>query len=227
MSALLILAVLATADAREVTFAGRQWEVKAGFGGPGPNHWSDDPASVWVDDQGLHLRLRQVGGVWYGAEVRTLTCTRRGVHRFYMDAALEDLDPNVIAAAFLYRDDDNELDVEFARWGDPAAYPAQYVVQPSAIERFPLGLSGTFTTHTIDWAAARTRFSSVHGHYAVPPGPSWVIHQRRYKGPLQPEPDGMHVHLNLWLMAGLAPTDGQEVEVVFTDLELPTRRRCP
>ncbi|HEX8968699.1 MAG TPA: hypothetical protein VF937_12515, partial [Chloroflexota bacterium] len=30
-----------------------------------------------------------------------------------------------------------------------------------------------------------------------------------------PEPGGEHVHLNLWLDAGQAPTDGQPIEIIF------------
>lgn len=216
-----------TADARDIVFAGRVWHVKSGYGGPGPNHWSDAPDSVWVDAAGLHLRLREVGGTWYGAEVYSAACTRPGTHRFYLDAALEDLDVNVIAAPFLYRDDLNELDIEFARWGDPTADVGQFVVQPSAVERFELNLAGTYTTHTIRWRPTEVRFISVHGHYAFPPDPGLVIHRWRYAGPDLPEIDGMRVHLNLWLMSGLPPTDGAEVEIVLTDVELPPPVPCP
>lgn len=224
--AVALLVLSSSADAREISFAGRQWDVKSGYGGPGPNVWSDAADSVWVDADGLHLAIRASGGGWTSAEVSTVACTRPGVHRFYVDAALEDLDANVVFSPFLYRDDVNELDIEFARWGDPAADPAQFVVQPSAIERFPLGLVGTYSTHTIDWHLARTRFLSVHGHYDSPPDPGFVIHRWSYAGPALPEPDGMRVHLNLWLMSGLAPTDGAEVEVVVTDADLPPPRAC-
>jgi hypothetical protein len=100
---------------RIIQFAGRNWEVKVGFGGPGPNNWSDTDQSVWVDADGrLHLRLREVGGVWYAAEVRTVLPTKYGMHRFYLIGPVDQLDRNVIFSAFVYGDDSKEIDIEFS-----------------------------------------------------------------------------------------------------------------
>jgi len=52
---------------RQIEFSGYTWNVKAceTRAGPGPNYFSDDPADVWVDDQGrLHLRIVQRDGRW-------------------------------------------------------------------------------------------------------------------------------------------------------------------
>jgi hypothetical protein len=109
--------------------------VKSGCGlGQGPNCWSDSEQSVWVDSGQLHLKIREVNGTWYCAEVYTKACTQYGMHRFYVikdDPLLDNLDKNVVAALFLYKDDQNEVGIEFAKWGvqDPD-YNAQYVVQP-------------------------------------------------------------------------------------------------
>jgi hypothetical protein len=38
------------------------WNVKVGDDlGPGPNRWSNALSSVWVDEDGLHLRLTVIG----------------------------------------------------------------------------------------------------------------------------------------------------------------------
>jgi hypothetical protein len=101
------------------------------------------------------------------------------------------------------------------------------VVQPSAVERFPLGLTGSYSTHTLEWRPWRAAFQSVHGHHVGLPDPGNLIHRWAYTGADLPAMDGMRVHLNLWLMAGLAPIDGSEAEVVFTDADLPPLRPCP
>lgn len=234
MLSLVAAAVLSSSvlHARTIEWAGVQWQVKSGRGGPGPNLWSDSDDSVWVDDDGrLHLALRRVGTRWLAAEVHSLDCTGYGTHRFYFDAALDELDPNVIAAAFLYADDSHEIDIEFARWGDAfSPTNAQYVVQPPTpwtYTTFAMALSGTYTTHSIDWQAGQVRFRSLHGHHVRPPGPGYTIASDRMAGAAVPEEaDDLRVHINLWLMGGAAPTDGREVEIVVTDADLPTLTAC-
>ncbi len=231
-AAALVALSLTPAQARTIWWAGRSWSVKSGDGGPGPNHWSDSTDSVWVDDDGaLHLALRREGTRWLAAEVTSAACTGFGVHRFYVDAALDTLDENVIFAPFLYADDDHEIDIEFARWGDPFSPDnAQYVVQPPdpwTLRRFTARLDGTYTTHSIDWQEGVVRFQSLHGHHDAPPDDGYVIAGARIAGGAVPdEAAGLHVHINLWLMAGEAPADGREVEVVVTDADLPPPAHC-
>ncbi len=62
-----IIAILVMASvslsARTLDFAGPQWQVRTGSGGPGPNSWSDSEQSVWVDASGkLHLDWGNVSG---------------------------------------------------------------------------------------------------------------------------------------------------------------------
>jgi len=120
-------------DTRIITFAGHDWVVKSGDQrGPGPNSWSDSEESVWVDQQGwLHLRIRKENSLWHSAEVYSKECTTYGLHRFSITGQLDRLDPNVVFAPFLYKDDETEIDIEFTRWGE-ANLPdnGQYVVQP-------------------------------------------------------------------------------------------------
>jgi len=217
---------------RIIEFAGRQWVVKSGCGlGPGPNCWSDSEESVWVDSSGqLHLKIREVNGTWYCAEVYTKACTQYGMHRFYVikdDPWLDNLDKNVVAALFLYKDDQTEVDIEFAKWGeqDPD-YNAQYVVQPwdepGNLEPFLMELTGTHTTHYIDWHSSWIRFKSIHGHYQEPPYPWLLIHEWVYTGDDIPaEEECLRVHINLWLYQGNPPSDGQEDEIILRDAQLP------
>ncbi len=214
---------------RIVEFAGRSWEVKSGFGGPGPNYWSDSEQSVWVDDQGrLHLRLRRIGSKWYGAEVRTVAPTRHGMHRFYVVGRIDQIDQNVVFAPFLYLNDSTELDIEFSRWSNPENPNGQYVLQPGPyiqndnIHRFNFHLEGTNSTHYINWTASDVTFKSIHGHYPEPPEEHYLIQQWNYSGNRNPsESDSLNIHINLWLFRGQAPTDNQEVEVIITSADLP------
>ena len=232
LAAALVALSLSPAHARTIWWAGRTWTVKSGDAGPGPNHWSDSTDSVRVDDDGaLHLAIRREGSRWLAAEVTSTACTGFGLHRFYVDAALDELDENVIFAPFLYADDDHEIDIEFARWGDRFSPDnAQYVVQPAGpltLRRFTTRLHDTWSTHSIDWQEGVVRFQSLRGHYDAPPDDGYVIAGARIAGGVVPhEADDLHVHINLWLMGGEPPADGHEVEVVVTGADLPPPTHC-
>jgi len=219
---------------RTIQWAGRTWMVRPWPGGPGPNLWCDAADCVWVDDHAaLHLTIRYIDGHWYASEILTEDFTNFGEHRFYVEGPIDSLDPNVVLGLFLYSniedDDIEELDVEFASWGnaDPAADEGWYTTwYQNAIGdqySFHVSLNGSYTTHAIDWQPARVDFESLHGFYAIPPDASYVIARWHTSNPnVIPAPgDDMRIHLNLWLMNGQAPTDGQEVEIVIHDLEAP------
>lgn len=214
---------------KKILFDGIEWEVKSGSGGPGPNKWSNSPKSVWVDQDGLHLKIRRINGVWHCAEVRTKAKTLYGMHRFYVIGRIDSMDQNVVFAPFLYADDAKELDIEFTKWADPYwPYNAQYVVQPGPYisgdnyHPFSFSLSGTYTTHYINWTDSIVNFKSIHGHYPEPPSPGFLIQEFDYSGPKNPhESDALRVHINLWLVNGWAPTDKKPVEVVISAVDLP------
>jgi hypothetical protein len=214
---------------RTINFVGRTWDVKSGCGGPGPNDWSNSTQNVWVDGQGqLHLKIRRDGNIWYCSEVSTQQPTRYGIHRFYIDNRLDYLDRNVVFAPFLYKDDEHEIDIEFSKWGQQnPGYNAQYVVQPSSVpgncSTFTVQLTGTYTTHYINWRQDSIRFKSIHGHYQEPPSPDYLIHQCRYMGNYIPSQSlNLRTHINLWLVDGNPPSNSQDVEVVVTNADLPS-----
>jgi hypothetical protein len=208
-----------------IEFAGREWNVKSGCGmGPGPNCWSDSEESVWVDGQGLHLKIREIDETWHSAEVWTTSCSFYGMHRFYLVGRPDQFDKNVVLGLFLYGSDDRELDIEFAKWGEETpATNAQYVVQPwdkeGNREPFLMALNGTHSTHSIDWRPSEVLFESLHGHNEPA---RYVIHEWAYRGEdIPPAWTCLPVHINLWLYVGNPPSDGQEVEITVRNVELP------
>jgi hypothetical protein len=215
---------------RTIQFAGRTWEVRTGFGQPGPNFWSDSPQNVWVDGEGkLHLTLKRVSGIWRCTHVRTAEPTRYGMHRFYMSGPVDVLDRNVVFAPFLYANDSTEIDMNFSRWGWATGSNLQYVVQPGPylqgdnINAFSFRLNGASSTHYIDWSSSHIRFKSVQGHYQEPPDSSFLIQEWTYSGSRNPrETSGLSAQLSLWLIDGRPPTDGREVEIIITGVDLPS-----
>lgn len=213
---------------RTLEFSGYTWQAKASATpvGPGPNYFSDKESEVWVDEQGrLHLGLSYQDGAWYAAEVFTSEPLGYGSYTFTLASRVDQLDPNVVLGLFTW---DNatpeyhyrELDIEFSRWGDAGGDNAQYVVQPweraGNLHRFTMTLQGDKSTHRFDWRNASVHFASYQGHA---PHLGAEIANWRYTDADVPPAGAGNARLNLWLMNGVPPTDGQPVEVIIAAFE--------
>jgi hypothetical protein len=208
-------------------FSGYDWDVKSSgeyVFGPGPNVFSDDLDNVWVDEEGkLHLRITYRDGVWRCAEVISNDSFGYGTYRFYIDSPVDELDPNVVLGLFTWSDDPayayREIDVEVARWGN-ASDPtnAQFVVQPwnrtGNLTRWTIPSGASPTTYSFDWEADNIAFESRDGAYSPDAASTPVIASWNYTGQDIPVPGDEQVRMNLWLVSGRSPVNGQEVEVV-------------
>jgi hypothetical protein len=217
-------------NVRRFDFSGVEWLVKSSSSpvGPGPNLFSDTINNVWLDTQGrLHLRIANQGTQWQCAEIFSRRSFGHGLYRFYIDSVINNFDPGVVFGLLTYSDDPafahREIDFEFSRW-DNAADPnnAQFVVQPFDTPnhllryRVPAGMAAS--THSFKWETNRITFQSLSGHFAVSPGPTNVIRQWTYTSQVPLAGDEV-VHLNLWLINGNPPANGNEAEVVVTRFE--------
>ncbi|HWQ91855.1 MAG TPA: glycoside hydrolase family 16 protein [Clostridia bacterium] len=222
---------------RWVEFSGYNWWVKSSTGavGPGPNYFSASTDNVWVDEQGfLHVRITKRSNQWQCAELVTARTFGYGTYRFELGSRVDNLNPNVVLGLFTWSDDPaythREIDIECARWGNFAdPNNSQYTVQPSdlpnQLRRFavPTGLS--HSTHLFTWETNRVAYQSQRGSFVPNPAASNVITTWTFTQTV-PQTGDENVRINLWLMSGLAPTDGQEVEIIirkfeFVPLETP------
>jgi hypothetical protein len=203
---------------RTIEFSGYTWNVKASAGkvGPGPNHFSSSTSNVWVDVNGrLHLRITRQKRRWYCAEVVNTQSLGRGTYTWTLDSPVDGLDANVVLGLFTWNDDPaynhREIDVEFARWGNPSdPTNGQYVVQPwdgqGNLLRITQPAGTPASTHGFSWGTTSVAFTSSSA------SPS----QWTYAGPDVPVPGGENARMNLWLFRGSPPSNGQEVEVVIS-----------
>jgi len=195
---------------RYLEFAGHQFYVKAGFGNPGGNYWSDDKSHVRIDEKGgLSLTLAKKKGKWYSSEVISKETFSYGTYTFYITAQPALFDPHVVAGIFLYYDDINEIDIEFSRWGDAENHKfGNYVVQPAHYPgnhyRFPLLTNDTITTHQIVWGPESISFASWRGHSPYPLQDN-IIYKWNYTGKDIPKGGKLQLFFNLWLFRGTFP----------------------
>jgi len=179
---------------------------------------------VWVDSTGrLHLKITKTKGKWVCAEVVLNATLGYGTYRFYLDSAVDALDPNVVLGLFTWSDDaayhNRELDMEFSRWGDRFNQNAQYVVQPYDVAgnlfRFTEPASVPQSTHTFNWQSSSVLFESWRGQSALP---GTVIAQHQFTQGI-PQTGNENIRMNLWLYQGHAPTNGSAAEVIVKGFE--------
>ena len=203
-----------------MAFAGYTCSVKASAApvGPGPNFFSDSLENVWVDGAGLHLRITLRNGRWRAAEVVLDRSLGYGTYRFTVASPVGRLNPNVVLGLFTWSDDDadnhREIDIEMARWGNPAsATNAQYVVQssgtPGNVSDFAQP-DAPGSTHEFTWAAKAVTFRSATASGAT--FATWT-----YTGMDVPKPGNERIRINLWLHRGAPPMHGAAVEDVISD----------
>ncbi len=215
----------ALGNTRLLYFSGHEWWVKNSSGpvGPGPNYFSDSQDNVWMDSEHrLHLKISKVTTQYRCAEVVSTQSFGHGAYVFHLDSPVAQIDPMAVLGLFTWSDapeyTHREIDIEYSRWGDSNNEAGQFVIQPwdeeGNIDRFPLEPQSAPTTSAFIWGPESVKFFSVLGSAINLPNPNETIHSWTYTGFDLPEPGGENARMNLWLMSGQAPTDGQEIEVI-------------
>ena len=214
---------------RVIDFSGCTWNVKSGYGGPGPNYWSDSEESVWVDGEGrLHLKIRKINGNWYCAEIYTQEFTDYGEHRFLIEGRVDQFDRNVVLGLFTYYDDTHEIDIEFSKWGSQSyANIGSFTIQPYTVsgnsKTFPVELNNELSTHYFNWQPDYVLFGSMQGHHeGLLPSPDFFIQQWIYWGDYIPQNNVNHrTHINFWLFSGNNPLNLGNLEMIITKVDQP------
>ncbi len=183
-------------------FSGYKWNIKESNTpmGPRDNYFSKDCISVKPDE--LKLQIKKINGIVYCGEVVSEKSFGYGTYYFYLSSRIDLISPDLVLALFTYKDDNNEIDIEFSKWENPTNQNSQYVLQPSDVVghlyRFDSKLNGDNTTHIIRWMPGEIQFTSLHGHYVTPPNSGFIINTWQYKKSDVPVPSTEKVRINLW-----------------------------
>lgn len=223
---LLLFALPNLAHAKRLHFEGYDFNIKEGKGlGPGPNDWARSQA--FVDTRGrLHLKLSQTDGKWYAGEVSSVSKFGFGTYEITFEGDIGGMDKNVVFGFFNYPsadvgpDGSNEIDIEFAHWGD-RAYPAlNYTVWPAEAGlkyahkafRFRSGLRRS--VHRFTWKPDRVVYSSAEINDDGSTGNTayWAFKPDNPAKRIGRQP--MSIYFNLWGFQGRPPSDGEPVEVI-------------
>jgi hypothetical protein len=210
---------------RWLKFSGYDWSVKSSTDpvGPGPNYFSDNTNNVFVDEQGLHLRITNRSNQWQCAEIVSARTFGFGHYRFELASQVNDFDPDVVLGLFTWSDDpvyaDREIDIECSRWGNASdTNNSQYVVQPYDLSghlvRFDVPENITNSTHWFIWETNQVTFQSEIGGYDPSAILTNLISGFNYND-ATPQTGDENVHINLWLFNGFPPGNNQEKEVII------------
>jgi hypothetical protein len=209
---------------RKITFSGYTWTVRNTLNtqGPGPNYFKTENVSVDQDGY-LHLVIRKdpVSGDWSSAEITADNLSGYGTYQFVVDGPLDKLDKNIVLGLFNYSGKDglDEMDIEFARWGNDKYPNLNYTIWPaqtsfknaSAVKEFTL--QSTLSTHYFRRSPDSVVCASFNG---TNPDPNQLIYSYVFTGTsVSISKLPMPVHINLWLFDGHPPTDQKPVEIVI------------
>lgn len=214
-------------ETRIINFSGYEWVVRTSNEnkqGPGPNLFSDSKDNVWVDNDGrMHLKIVEKGGNWYCSGVTLRKTFGYKKYVVYVASDVEELDKNVVGGIFTYKNDKEEIDIEFSKWSKTNNQNSQFAVQPSYLvgnkTRFDLNLKSNLSTHFFDWNANKIEFGSYQGH-TLSPKSNDVISTWTYTGANIPPENEERFKINLWLFRGNGPTNKKSAEMIIDRIEL-------
>jgi hypothetical protein len=210
------------ASQRTLQFSGYEWHVRNVGSNRGGRENNYDSANAWTDSNGfLHLRIANNGGRWSCAEVKLKRSLGYGTYRFVV-RDVSHLEPAAVLSIFTWDDADagqnhREMNIELAKWGDPASKNAQYVVQPyyvpANVVRFnvPAGV----LTHSFRWEPGRVAFNTVRGPIADGSSP---IANHIFTSAV-PSPGNESVHLDLFIFGNAKDPLQKDAEVVIEKFE--------
>jgi len=206
-----------------IQFSGYTWNVKNGSHlGPGPNYWSRK--NVWVDSSGfLHLKITKDTGTgkWYCAEVSTQQTFGFGKWQFWVEGRIDKMDKNVVLGLFNYSGNDgfDEMDIEWARWGNRNYPNCNYTVWPAEQGHHnysytkEVALTGNRSTQRFTRTDSSVFFQSLQGFTN---GNNNLLASATCTSPPKSISTlAMPAYINLWLMKGLAPSNNKEVEIII------------
>jgi len=206
-----------------IQFSGYTWNVKDGLNlGPGPNNWSRN--NVWVDANGfLHLKISKDSATrkWNCAEVSTQQTFGFGKWQFWVEGRIDQMDKNVVLGLFNYSGNDgfDEMDIEWARWGNNRYPNCNYTVWPAqqGFNNFSftkeITLSGTNTTQRFTRTSNSVLFQSLQGF--TDDNSNQLATATCTNPPNSISTLAMPAFINLWLFQGRAPSNKKGVEIII------------
>ena len=224
-----VLSLGAGADAATLAWKGHTWQVTSG-GMAGV--CQGDPNNVTVDASGyLHLRISNGATGWTSSELFTTDRLGLGTYQWQVDGPIDSYDKNVVLGLFPYgpaagigTDGTNEIDIEYARWGQASGPNGDWTDYPASGTTigelsYTFSLAGTtLSTSRFVWSSSSIADTLLSGLQPVD-GTTGLIKSWTY-APANPTVNvpqqALPLGMNLWCFDS-PPSDGNPVEIVIRD----------
>jgi hypothetical protein len=225
-----MLPSVSAAGARTISWSGSTWDVRpAGFGGPGPNAWSDSEANVRVEGTDLVLSIvRDATGRWTSAEVDNQRSLGYGTYRWIVASDLSALDTHEVLGMFTYggsSPSNNEIDIEASHWGDRSWPTGSATVWQDAsagrhnVRSFPYSRRPPYVNQ-FTWAPGRIS-------YLVTDATGRTLFRRTVTRDV-PSPSSEVPRINYWRDAGAPPAGVRSMRIAsFRWTPLKRTKRPP
>jgi len=179
------------------------------------------------------MKITNNGGTWTAAEIFSTDKIGFGTYQWQIEGPTDKLDKNVVVGLFPYGPEaglgvsgNNEIDIEFAHWGNDAWPNGNYTIWPptgsttgSHTFTFSLGGGASITTR-FTWSGSKIDFATLSGFVAVD-ATSGLIDSWTF-APANPTTritqEAMPLGMNLWCFES-PPSDGQNVEIIVRDFQ--------
>jgi len=202
---------------KTINWKGYNWTVRdtgSSKQGPGGNYWKEGNVEVTNDDK-LIMYIRKSGNIFSCSEVICKSNLGYGTYGWDFSESVEsvvDKDINVVLGLFLYKSDEEEIDIEWARWGDdaPDANNMDYVSQPYTAKSgltFRLESGHSHTRHQFTYKNDSIVFKAIDldDH-------NKVIFQWSTTENI-PTPEDLPIHINFWQMSGIKPVSNMNITI--------------
>lgn len=200
---------------RAIRWSGHAWFVRhPGWGGPGPNRWSDSPANVRVSGGELVLSIvRDKFGRWTSSEVDNQRHLGHGTYRWVVSSDLSKADPHQVLGMFNFGGTGpyaDEIDLEASRWGNLLAPSGSAAVwqnlrtQAKAFTSFAYSDRPPYV-HQFKWSQGRVEFlvTDAAGTVLL----DWTVTAG------VPKPSSEVPIINYWRFHGVPPSDATTVRL--------------
>ena len=223
--------VLATPAHAAIKWKGYDWNVtQGGMAGVA----AGSQANVSIDAAGyLHLRIAKNSGVWTASELFSAQTLGFGSYQWQLEGPVDTFDKQIVLGLFPYgptagigADGTNEIDIEWARWGQATGenvsftnYPASGKTVGTKAYQASLG-GGTSSTARFTWSSQYIESAVLKGYQALG-SETGLLAKWRY-APANPSTNipqqALPLGMNLWCFEA-PPTDGQDLEIVVRDFQ--------
>ena len=237
-----LVVTIVTAFDPNINFSGYSWYLKrsgAKTVSPGPNWFGDSQnlgdgnnagKNVWLAADGVHLTISKNNGKWWCSEIQNNELLGYGKYYSVVTGNFVKNDVNTVVGIFTYSIPEDyalnkgfeEIDIEFARWGDPDQPLLSMSVHPVAddpksYKEFsvkPAAGNSSYTCIT-NWMPGKVIIQVYYGKVDISQtnGAVKPFAELIYTGINMPIFENGHYIYNYWLMNGLAPATNQEMVV--------------